>query len=66
MLRVRAVADALGVSVPTVWRWASVGSLPRPVKLSMRVSAWRVATIEAFIKQREEMAVQESADEVPA
>jgi hypothetical protein len=32
----------------------------------MRVSAWRVATIEAFIKQREEMAVQESADEVPA
>lgn len=53
MMRCNQVAARLGVSIPTIWRWAADGVLPRPVKLSPRVAAWRVSTIEAFVAERE-------------
>ncbi len=48
-LRVGQVADKLGCSKSTVWLWASDGKLPKPKKLSSRVSVWLEADIEAFI-----------------
>ncbi len=40
-LRVRDVADMLGVHPATVWRWVKEGKLPRPKKASPRISVWR-------------------------
>ena len=33
LLTAREGADLLQVSVPTFWRWAAKGTLPKPVKL---------------------------------
>jgi predicted DNA-binding transcriptional regulator AlpA len=37
------------VSATTWWRWVAQGKAPRPVKLSERVTAWRVEDIRAFM-----------------
>lgn len=41
------VAAMFGVSKATVWRWASSGILPKPVKLGPNTTRWRVADLEA-------------------
>lgn len=44
------VSEALGVSVPTIWRWAREGVLPAPVKLGPKVSRWPSDEIAAHIE----------------
>jgi predicted DNA-binding transcriptional regulator AlpA len=45
---VNEVASALGVSERTVWRRASTGEIPKPIKIGQR-RVWRVADIDRFI-----------------
>lgn len=55
MLRPGQVASKKGkpgllpVSESTLWRWVQAGKFPRPVKLSERVSAWKVGTVRAWL-----------------
>ena len=35
----------LPVSPATLWRWVSIGKFPKPVKISDRVTAWRVGDV---------------------
>ena len=39
----------LPFSAPTLWRKAKAGTLPAPVKLSERVTAWNVGAVRAWI-----------------
>jgi prophage regulatory protein len=39
----------LPFSAPTLWRRVKDGSFPKPVKLSLRVTAWRVSDVRAWI-----------------
>ena len=48
LLKAHEVAEMLGVSVGSVWRWSASGRLPAPVKLG-RASRWRKSEIEAKI-----------------
>lgn len=50
LIAVAEVATIMGVSVRTVWRLAEVGELPAPVKLSPKVTRWKLSEIEAFIR----------------
>ena len=43
----REVARRFGVSRQTIWRWASGGNFPAPVKL-MGATRWKIAEIEAW------------------
>lgn len=36
-------------SEPTLWRKVKNGSFPKPVKLSERVTAWRVSDVRAWL-----------------
>ena len=36
----RDVAQALGISRMTVWRWAKAGRLPQPRKIGERTTRW--------------------------
>lgn len=48
-VRVREVAEWLGISPITVYRWAKEGKLPQPRSLSPRVHIFRVGDLrEAF------------------
>ena len=40
------------VSSATLWRKVKAGQFPRPVKLSERVTAWRVEDIREWMKSR--------------
>lgn len=43
----RDLANRYQVSRCTIWRWAKMEILPKPVKLSPAVSRWRSSDIEA-------------------
>jgi len=49
-VRVKTVAALIGCSVPTIWRMASDGRLPNPLKLSLRVTAWNCGELRAALK----------------
>jgi prophage regulatory protein len=42
----------LPLSAATLWRKVKDGSFPAPVKLSQRVTAWRVEDIRAWMETR--------------
>ncbi|MEA3252504.1 MAG: AlpA family transcriptional regulator [Pseudomonadota bacterium] len=42
------VAERYGVSRPTVWRWASLGKLPQPVRFSRGCTRWRMDQLEVL------------------
>lgn len=44
-VRDKVVAGLYGCSVPTIWRMAKDGRLPRPRKLSDRITCWNVGEL---------------------
>ncbi len=42
----------LPFSSPTLWRKVKQGSFPKPIKLSARVTAWRVGDVRAWLASR--------------
>ncbi|ENN8395597.1 AlpA family phage regulatory protein [Serratia marcescens] len=55
-IRPKRLAELLGVSEATIWRKAKNGTLPRPIKLSDRVTAFDAVEINAWIKSRKDAA----------
>lgn len=47
-LSAKQVAARLGVSRATVWRWASEGTLPQPIKLGPNTTRWRLSDLETY------------------
>jgi prophage regulatory protein len=46
------LAKRYGIHVVTVWRWAQVGRLPKPVRLTPRTTRWLKNEIEACDAER--------------
>ena len=44
-LRVTQVAKKIGIGKSTVWLWVKENKLPKPIKLSPRVTVWRESDI---------------------
>jgi predicted DNA-binding transcriptional regulator AlpA len=53
-LRDKQVAEMLTIGRSSVWRMTKEGKLPAPIKLSERVTVWKLSDIEAFIASRME------------
>ncbi|MDD2267806.1 AlpA family phage regulatory protein [Sulfuricurvum sp.] len=53
-LRDKDVAKMLTIGRSSVWRMAKEGKLPAPLKISERVTVWKLSDIEAFIASRME------------
>ncbi|MFM5237565.1 helix-turn-helix transcriptional regulator [Aeromonas veronii] len=51
-VRAATLAKVLGISVVTVWRWSAAGKLPKPVKISGKVTGWPVADVRAWIADK--------------
>lgn len=49
LIAVSEVATMLGVSVRTVWRLASSGALPPPLRLSGQLRRWRESDVADWI-----------------
>jgi len=52
LLRPRALAEILGITVTTIWRMRQRGDLPEPIRISPGAVGWREADIEAWITAR--------------
>ena len=48
-LRVQDVADMLAIGKSTVWLYTKTGKLPQPIKLSPKVTVWKLSEIEQFM-----------------
>ncbi|PLW83311.1 AlpA family transcriptional regulator [Kineobactrum sediminis] len=47
-----AIAQRFQVSRATVWRWTRSVAFPKPIKLSVGCTRWRLADIEAWEQTR--------------
>lgn len=52
MLTVRDVADCFSVSIRTIWRWAYIGKIPRPIRLGFHVARWRASEIQRHLDKQ--------------
>ena len=52
-VRIREVKAMTGMSHSTIYKYIAAGQFPKPIKLGLRMAAWRVSTIEAWIADRE-------------
>ncbi|WP_417723386.1 helix-turn-helix transcriptional regulator [Salipiger sp.] len=52
-LNVQQVAERLGVSAASIWRWKRDGDFPRAVKLGGRTTRWKLADVEAWEASRQ-------------
>lgn len=55
-IRAAVLAPMLGISVVTLWRWAASGKIPKPIKLSERVTVWQVEAIRQWMAAKGEQA----------
>jgi predicted DNA-binding transcriptional regulator AlpA len=46
------IPDIIPFSSATLWREVKAGSFPVPVKLSQRVTAWRVEDVRKWMRSR--------------
>jgi len=53
-VRIRQVCEMTGMSRASVYRKMADGTFPKSFKIGESMSAWRVATIEAWIAEREQ------------
>lgn len=56
-VRASALADILGVSKSTIWRWRAEGKLPDPFRLSSRVTVWELKEVLAFVEQKRDLSL---------
>ncbi len=52
-LRIKDLVKRVPVAKSTIWLWVSNGRFPAPVKLSERVTAWPVSSIERWEAERQ-------------
>lgn len=46
------IPDIIPVGHATLWRWSKDGRFPKPVKLSARVTAWRISDVKAWLESK--------------
>ncbi len=50
LIRLPELMKRTGLGKSTVWAWVKAGKLPKPHKLSPRVSVWKESELNAFIE----------------
>ena len=52
ILRAKQVKEAVGYSIPSIYRLAKQGLFPKPIKLGERGSGWLITEIDAWLQSR--------------
>lgn len=52
LLRLHQVAELLSIGKSTVWYYVKKDILPKPIKLSEKVTVWRSSEIQAFLNKK--------------
>ena len=51
-MRVNEVAEMLSVGKSTIWAWCKGNKFPAPIRLSERVTVWRLSEIEEWVNSK--------------
>ncbi len=51
-IRIKEVMKLTGIARSTVWLWAKEGKLPKPIKLSPRLTVWSELEIQAWLNEK--------------
>jgi predicted DNA-binding transcriptional regulator AlpA len=51
LISAKEVALRLSVTPRTVWRWVSLGKLPRPLRLSPGCARWWETDVDRFLQE---------------
>ena len=51
-LRVNEVSEMLSIGISTIWAWSKKGDFPNGIKLSDRVTVWRLSEIEEWVRTK--------------
>lgn len=49
LVRIGTVMEIFSIKKSTVWQWCQTGKLPKPIKLSPRVTVWRMSDLQDFM-----------------
>ena len=49
LVRITTVMQMFSIKKSTVWHWSKTGKLPQPIKLSPRVTVWRMSDLQDFM-----------------
>jgi len=52
LLRLPQVMELTAAARSTIWKWVKDGEFPQPIKLSPRVTAWKLSEVEAWIESK--------------
>ena len=52
LIRPDELAEWLGVCRSTIWKWTRKGKLPRPIRISDKITAWKREDIEQWLADR--------------
>ena len=47
--RLSQLKQQLSVSRSSIWAWVKEGTFPKPIKISERVTCWKVGTVRAWM-----------------
>ena len=51
-IRIKDVMKKTGLARSTIWLWVKEGKLPKPIKLSERVTVWKESDIDAWMESK--------------
>ena len=51
-IRIKDVMKKTGLARSTVWLWVKEGKLPKPIKLSERVTVWKESDIDEWMESK--------------
>ncbi|MNY36962.1 Prophage CP4-57 regulatory protein (AlpA) [compost metagenome] len=57
IIRPTQLAEELGVSTTTLWRWRQQGVLPQPISLGPRLVGWDRSVINRWLESQKKMEV---------
>lgn len=52
LLTARAIAQRLGISTRTLWRWIEAGRFPQPARLSRKTLRWSAEAVEDWLDRQ--------------
>lgn len=50
LIRITSVMEQTGLAKSTVWLWVKLNKLPKPIKLSARVTVWKQSELDEWIR----------------
>jgi len=49
IVRAAELANLLGISQTSLWRWRKSGDFPQPIALGARMVGWKIIDVEAWL-----------------